>query len=147
VSHSYAQNMVHVVFSTKGRCKAIDREFQPRLRAYIAGICKKTGIYLQSAGGTEDHLHLLIQVPPDLALAKAIAAIKASSSRWASEEGCKFAWQQGYGAFSVSASAVPTVDRYIQNQEQHHRKMDFEAEFLALLRKHGLQFDPKYVLG
>ena len=75
------------------------------------------------------------------------SAIKSNSSRWASEEGHKFAWQQGYGAFSVSSSLVPTVVRYIQNQEAHHRKMSFDAEFIALLRKHGMEFDPKHVFG
>lgn len=95
----------------------------------------------------EDHIHILLQVPPVLTLSKAVATIKANSSRWASEEGHKFVWQQGYGAFSVSASVIPVVVRYIQNQEEHHKKMDFEAEFVALLKKHRVEIDPKYVLG
>jgi len=95
----------------------------------------------------EDHIHLLIQVPPTLALAKAVLAIKSNSSRWANEEGHRFAWQQGYGAFSVSASLIPVVVRYIQNQEAHHRKMAFDAEFLAMLKKHGVEFDAKFALG
>ncbi len=147
MSHTYAQNVVHVVFSTKGRLKAIDPEFQPKLRAYLAGICKKAGIYLHSAGGTEDHLHLLIQVPAVLSLSKAVATIKSNSSRWANEEGHKLAWQLGYGAFSVSASVIPVVDRYIQNQEEHHKKRSFDEEFVALLKKHEVEFDPKYVFG
>ena len=98
-------------------------------------------------GGTQDHIHFLIQLPPTLALAKAVLAIKANSSRWANEEGHKFAWQQGYAAFSVSASIVPTVVRYIRNQEAHHRRMTFDAEFLALLKRHGVEFDPKFVFG
>ncbi len=129
------------------RRKVIEREFHPRLRAYIAGICKKAGVYLHSAGGTEDHIHLLIQLPPDSSLAKAVATIKSNSSRWANEEGHRLMWQQGCGAFSVSAPVIPVVDRYIRNQEEHRRKMDFDAEFLTLLRKHGLEFDPKYVFG
>ena len=147
MSHTYAQNMVHVVFSTKERWKAIDRELQPRLWAYVAGICKKLGVGVHCVGGAEDHIHLLIQVPPMLPLAKAVATIKANSSRWARESGCKLTWQQGYGAFSVSASIAPVVVRYIQNQEAHHKKMSFDAEFVTLLRKHGVEFDPKYVLG
>ena len=147
MSHTYAQNVVHVVFSTKERRKTIGREFQPKLRAYVAGICKKAGIHLHSAGGTEDHVHLLIQVPPVLPLAKAVATIKSNSSRWANEEGHKLAWQEGYGAFSVSASVVPAVDRYIQNQEEHHKKRSFDEEFVALLKKHGIEFDSKYVFG
>ncbi len=147
MSHTYAQNVVHVVFSTKDRRKTIAADFQPKIWAYSVGICKKLGIFVHAIGGMEDHAHFLIQVPPVMALAKAVGTIKANSSRWADEEGHKLAWQQGYAAFSVSASVVPVVVRYIQNQEAHHRKMSFEEEFLALLRKHGVEFDPKFVLG
>lgn len=147
MSHTYAQNLVHIVFSTKDRRKAIPAEFQSRLWAYAAGICHNLGIFVHAVGGMEDHIHFLIQLPPSLAVAKAVLTIKSNSSRWAHEEGHKFAWQQGYGAFSVSRSIVPSVVRYIQNQEAHHRKMSFEAEFLALLKKHGVEFDPKFVFG
>jgi REP element-mobilizing transposase RayT len=135
------------VFSTKDRRKAISKEFQPRMWAYAAGICRKLGILVHAVGGMDDHIHLLIQVPPSLSLAKAILAIKSNSSRWASEQGHKFAWQQGYAAFSVSASLIPTVVRYILNQEAHHKKMSFDEELLALLKKHGVEFDPKFVFG
>jgi putative transposase len=147
MSHTYAQNVIHVVFSTKDRRKVITPEFQPRMWAYAAGICKKLGILVHAVGGMEDHIHFLIQIPASLSVAKAILTIKSNSSRWANKEGHKFAWQQGYGAFSVSTSNVPAVIRYIQNQEAHHKKMDFDAEFLALLKKHGIEFDPKFVFG
>jgi REP element-mobilizing transposase RayT len=145
--HSYAQNVIHVVFSTKDRRKAISKEFQPQIWAYAAGICKKQGIFVHAIGGTEDHVHFLIQVPPTMALAKAVLTIKSNSSRWANEGGHKLAWQQGYAAFSVSASIVPDVVRYKQNQEAHHRKMSFDEEFLALLKKHGVEFDSRFVFG
>ena len=147
MSHTYGQNVVHVVFSTKDRRKTIPAEFQPKLWAYAAGICKNLGILVHAIGGMEDHMHLLIQVPPALALARAVLTIKSNSSRWANKEGYRLAWQEGYGAFSVSASIVPAVIRYIQNQEAHHRKMNFEAEFVALLKKHGVEFDAKFVFG
>lgn len=137
----------HVVFSTKDRRKTITAEFQPKLWAYSAGICKKQGIFVHAVGGMEDHVHFLIQVPPTMALAKAVLAIKSNSSRWANEGCHKLEWQQGYAAFSVSASIVSAVVRYIQNQEAHHRKMSFDEEFVALLRKHGVEFDPKFVFG
>lgn len=146
MSHTYAQNVVHVVFSAKDRRQTINNGLRPRLWAYMAGICKKLGVGLHGVGGTQDHIHLLIQVPPVLALAKCVATIKANSSRWAKEGGHKVIWQQGYGAFSVSASVAPTVARYIEKQEDHHKRMSFDEEFLALLKKHGVEFDPKYVL-
>lgn len=95
----------------------------------------------------EDHIHLLIQIPPTVSLSKAINTLKSNSSRWANEQGHKFAWQEGYAAFSVSASSIPTVLRYIQNQASHHEKMTFDAELLALLKKHGVEYDPKFVFG
>ena len=147
MSHTYAQNVIHVVFSTKNRSKSISREFQPRMWAYVAGICKRHGIFVHAVGGMDDHIHLLVQIPPSLSLAKAVLAIKSNSSRWANEQGNKFGWQQGYGAFSVSSSRVPAVVRYIQDQESHHRKMTFDAELVALLKKHGIEFDPNFLFG
>jgi putative transposase len=148
MSHTYAQNVVHVVFSTKDRRKTISDELQPRLWAYIVGVCKKLEILVQAVGGTEDHLHVLIHVPPNLAVAKAVLTIKANSSRWINEGAPRrFAWQEGYGVFSVSHSLAATAVRYINNQKTHHRKMSFEDEFVALLKKHGVDYDPKFLLG
>jgi putative transposase len=147
MSHSYAQNIIHLVFSTKGRAKFILPSAQGKLWAYIAGICKNEGIFVHAIGGSEDHVHCLLQLPPTHNLAKSIATIKANSSRWLRETARDFAWQQGYAEFSVSASQLPTVNRYVRNQEAHHRKMSFEDEFLALLRKHGVEYDLKFALG
>jgi putative transposase len=145
--HTYAQNTLHIIFSTKDRRNSIPKDFQLNLWSYVAGICKNHGILAHSIGGAADHIHLLIQLPQSLPLAKAVLTIKSNSSRWAHTQGHKFAWQEGYAAFSVSASLVPTVVRYIQNQAAHHKKMNFDAEFLALLEKHGIPFDPKFALG
>jgi len=144
---THVQNVIHVVFSTKERRKTISRDFQPRMWAYVAGICKNHGIFVHAIGGMDDHVHLLIQIPAPLSLAEAVLAIKSNSSRWAHEQGHKFAWQQGYAAFSVSSSLVPAVVRYVETQESHHRKMSFDAELLALLKKHGVEFDPNFVFG
>ena len=145
--HTYSQNVIHVLFSTKDRRKLIPKEFQIRMWAYAAAICEKHGILAHAVGGSDDHIHLLIQIPPTLSLASAVNTIKSNTSRWANEERDKFAWQQGYAAFSVSASNIRAVDRYIRNQEAHHKKMDFDTEFLALLKKHGVEFDPKFAFG
>ncbi len=100
-----------------------------------------------SIGGTENHVHILLHLPPKLALAKAVLLLKANSSKWMAEQRKDFSWQEGYGAFSVSSSNLDQVGRYIQNQEMHHRKNSFEDEFRALLRKHGVEYDPKYAFG
>ncbi len=147
MSHTYAQSIIHVVFSTKNRSKSISKEFQSRMWAYVAGISKNHEIFVHAVGGMEDHIHLLIQIPPALSVAKAVLAIKSNASRWANEQGKEFAWQQGYAAFSVSSSNVPAVIRYIQNQESHHKRMSFDVELVELLKKHGVEYDPRFVFG
>jgi putative transposase len=144
MSHTYAHNPVHVVFSTKERRKLIPRESQPRLWAYMAGVCKNQKIFVHEIGGMEDHLHMLIEVPLTISFSDAMKEIKTSSSRWMGRE---FAWQPGFGLFGVSASNLETVTRYIRTQESHHKKMTFEQEFIALLKKHRVAYDPRYVFG
>jgi putative transposase len=117
------------------------------LWAYLAGICKNHEMIALAIGGTENHVYILLHLPPKLALAKAVLLLKANSSKWIGEQGIKFFWQEGYGAFSVSSSNLDQVTRYIQNQEAHHRKTSFEDEFRALLRKHGVENHAKYVFG
>src|SRR5215471_13872563 len=135
MSHSYVQNHLHVVFSTKERKKLIVKPMQPKLWSYMAGIARNHGFLVIANGGMEDHVHLLIQLPPILPLAKAIALLKANSSKWMREHGTRFAWQEGYGVFSVGASILDAVVRYIGGQERHHRKMSFEHEFICLLNE------------
>jgi REP element-mobilizing transposase RayT len=147
MAHSYSQIYIHLVFSTKERRNFISKELQPHLWAYIAGICKKYEMTAVAIGGTENHVHILFHLSPKLALAKAIQLIKGNSSKWMGERGIEFAWQEGYGAFGVSSSNLDQVAGYIRNQEAHHRKFSFEEEFRALLKKHGVEYDPKYVVG
>jgi putative transposase len=110
--HSYAQNVVHVIFSTKDRRRLLSKEFQPKLWAYVAGVCKNHQMHVDAIGGTDDHIHLLIRIPAAVSVAKAVLTIKSNSSKWANEQGRRFTWQEGYAAFSVSASLVPRVARY-----------------------------------
>ena len=147
MSHTYVQNHLHIVFSTKGRAKLIAKRDQAKLRSYMAGIARNHGFLMVANGGMEDHVHLLIQLPATLTLAKAVSLVKSNSSKWMNKRGIKFEWQEGYGACSVSASNVLAVIRYIEKQEQHHRHSTFEEEIVALLEKHGMEFDPKYVFG
>lgn len=144
MSHSYAHNPVHLVFSTKERRRLIPKEMKPRLWAYMAGVCKKQKIFVHEIGRMEDHLHMLIEIPLTLAYSDAIEEIKKSSSRWMVTA---FAWQRGFSLFGVSASNKDAVIRYIRNQETHHRKMTFDEEFIALLEKHDVKYNRRYVFG
>ncbi len=145
--HTYSQNYLHVVFSTKERRKLITKDFQPKLWSYMAGIGRNNDFLVLANGGMEDHAHLLIQLPATLTLAKAVQLLKGGSSKLVGEHGREFSWQEGYGAFGVSKSNINAVVKYIANQEKHHRKITFEEEFIALLEKHGIEYDPKYVFG
>jgi putative transposase len=144
MAHTYANNLIHCVFSTKNRHSLIPPARTSELYAYLGGIARGEGLSLIAVGGTENHLHVLFTLPPSYTLAHAVQKLKGSSSRWMGEG---FSWQEGYGAFSVSASQLPIVSRYIQNQEEHHHKRNFEQEFLALLRNCGIQYDENFVFS
>jgi len=146
--HSYVSNFVHYVFSTKERFPFIDQELESRLWPYIGGIARENGMKALTVGGTPDHVHVLLSIPATLSLAKAIQLLKGGSSKWIHDQiprYRKFAWQDGYGAFSVGASQLKTVSRYIANQKQHHRKRSFEEEFLEFLDRYGVPYDRRYV--
>jgi putative transposase len=144
MAHTYTSNIIHCIFSTKGRRPLIATERMRGLWAYFIGIAKSEGFDLIAAGGTANHVHLLFILPASFALAQAVKKLKGGSSRWM---GRSFSWQPGYGAFSVSPSQVPAVKAYIQNQAEHHRKRTFEEEFVALLQNCGIPYDPEYVFG
>lgn len=120
---------------------------RPRLWKYFGGIGNNHGVPVPCAGGTADHAHLLIALPSDVTLAKALQVLKANSSRWIGEHRIDFAWQEGYGAFSVSASNAPAVGDYIEHQEEHHQRRSYEDEFVALLTKSGVAYDAANVFG
>ncbi len=147
MSHAYARNYIHLVFSTRERRKLIRADFQPKLWAYLRGIARNYNLDLFAIGGMDDHVHLLFSIPPKLSLADAIRALKANSSKWANESGHVFSWQDGYGAFSVSSSNVAAVTAYINAQAEHHQTRSFEQEFAAILKKHGVEFVPEQVFG
>jgi len=141
VSHAFVKNHIHLVFSTKDRMQSIAKDVQPDLWSYMAGICRNQGMAAIAINGMADHAHVLFHLPPILSLAKAVQLLKANSSKWMNEHGRQFAWQEGYSGFSVSISNTPMVAKYIRHQEHHHRKMTFEQEHRALLRKHGIKID------
>ncbi len=141
---------VHVVFSTKERRPFIVDDLQPRLWDYIGGIGRNHRIPIHAVGGADNHTHILLSLPPTMLLAKAVQILKAYSSKWINEEGLvkgRFAWQDGYGGFSVSQSNADAVMHYIQNQSEHHRKHSFEDEFRSLLLRHGVKMDERFAFG
>ena len=140
--------LVHVVFSTKYRKPMLCESWRDGLFAYIGGTIKEHDAVLIKSGGTEDHVHLLIRFHPKHSISATIKLLKANSSRWINEHQNlprKFSWQPGYGAFSVSVSNIETVKSYIGNQAEHHKSRSFRDEFLALLDRHGMEFDERYV--
>ena len=147
MSHSYSSNRVHIIFGTKERKKCLSDDFQPRLWAYMAGIAHHQGFEAIIIGGVCDHAHALLVLPPTMPLARAVQFLKGSSSKWINETAEEFAWQEGYGAFSVSASQTAYVVQYIQNQRTHHEKKSYEDEFVEFLKRYGISFEPAHVLG
>jgi putative transposase len=145
---SYASSYFHCVFSTKERKKLITPELQKRLWPFLGGIAKQNGMSAPIIGGMEDHVHILLSLPPTITIAKAMQLIKGGSSKWIHEtfpEHRLFAWQEKYGAFSVSVSQLETTTNYIKNQKEHHRKRSFQEEFLMLLKKHRIEFNERYL--
>ena len=146
MSHTYTNLLTHVVFSTKDRSELITDEIKPELHAYLGGLIKELKGKPIAINGVGDHVHLLVSLPPTISLSDALRFIKANSSKWVTDKfGKPFKWQKGYGAFSVSRSNVETVVKYIQNQEQHHRKFDFRTEFIEILRKSEVECDEQFL--
>ncbi|HVH85914.1 MAG TPA: IS200/IS605 family transposase [Terriglobales bacterium] len=135
------------VYTTSNRQNLIPPEFEKRLYSFIAEIAQEHKIPLIAAGGMPNHSHLFFLLPPTIALADEINKFKTNSSRFLPKHIADFNWQKGYGAFAVSVSQIETVKAYIRNQREHHKKRSFEQEFLALLKKAGVPYDPKYVFG
>ena len=147
---TWTQNFYHALFSTKNRAALITSEIEARLYPFIGGIVRDENCALLAIGGTSDHVHLLVRYPPSLAHSDLLRHVKGRSSKWINETfpvRGRFSWQEGYGGFTVSKSAVSQVERYILNQKEHHKKVDFKLEFLELLKKHGVQFDELDVFG
>jgi REP element-mobilizing transposase RayT len=145
---TYTNLLYHIIFSTKQRQRLITNDFKEELYRYIGGIIRaEVGIQIE-IGGIEDHVHILAKFKPVVAVSQMLAKIKANSSKWINETkkiATRFSWQEGFAAFSVSESQVPTVREYIRNQEEHHRRQSFQDELLALLERHGIEYDPRYL--
>jgi putative transposase len=137
----------HLVFSTKHRRPLIEVTWRERLHAFLGGAIRTCGGVAETVGGTEDHVHLLVGLRATHKLSDVLREIKRSSSRWTHETigAHAFAWQEGYGAFTVSALNIAAVRSYIARQEEHHRRKTFQSEYVALLRRSGVEFDERFL--
>lgn len=143
---SHIASYFHLVFSTKERHRWIKFDWENRLHSYMGGIVKGLDAVPLQIGGDEDHAHLLVSLKSKHRLDYFLRDLKADSSEWVHKEITKmFEWQKGYGAFSVSPTAVPAVRKYILNQKEHHRKMDFKSEYVDLLNKAGVSFEERFL--
>ena len=148
VANTYTSLHYHVIFSTKNRERWIQSGLEQRIWAYLGGIARENNITPLLIGGVEDHVHLLLGLPPVLALSNAVKLIKGGSSKWIKEtfpELTKFGWQDGYAAFTASKSHLPELVAYIRDQREHHRKKSFQEEYLAFLDRHEIRYDRRYL--
>src|SRR5438552_2880502 len=145
---SYISSYHHCVFSTKERRPMMKPALQERLWPFLGGIARQNNMTAIEIGGMEDHVHILLSLPSTLSVAKALQLIKGGSSKWVHDtfaEHRLFGWQVKYGSFSVSVSQLDKIIAYIKGQAEHHRTMTFKEEFVALLKKHRIQYDERYL--
>jgi putative transposase len=145
---TFTNLLTHCIFSTKHREPLIIPAMQAELHAYLGGTVKAAGGTALAVNSVADHVHMLVALPANVALSEALRLVKANSSKWVHGKWprqASFAWQLGFGGFSVSRSNVDQVLKYIDNQKEHHRSVTFQEEFLDFLRKHDVEFDERYI--
>jgi REP element-mobilizing transposase RayT len=146
---SLSQIYLHLVFSTKNRLPFLKTPgLRAEMHAYLAGVCRNQNCLSLIVGGVEDHVHILCTLGRQMTVANLVRELKRDSSKWMKTQGREysdFQWQNGYGAFSVSPSHVPALQRYIRDQVEHHRQETFQDEFRRLLKKYGVAYDERYV--
>ncbi len=148
MAQTFTNLLTHVIFSTKERRPLLKTEIRPRLFSYMGGIVRDLSGKALIINGTSDHVHLLVSMPATITIAEMMRIVKSKSSGWVREQFASegaFAWQAGYGAFSVSHANVDAVKEYIAGQEEHHKKVSFQEELLSFLRKQGIEFDERYI--
>ncbi len=150
MANTFTSLHYHIIFSTKNRQPWITSEFEQRIWEYLGGIARENDMHALQIGGVEDHVHIVVGIPPTIAVSKAVQLLKGTSSKWIHETFPSlggFQWQDGYGAFTVSKSGLAEVVKYVTDQREHHRTRTFQEEYLAFLKKHGIAFDERYVWG
>jgi REP element-mobilizing transposase RayT len=145
---SLANVVLHLVFSAKDRVPLVGPVVRPKLHAYLATVVRSAGCECPRVGGTEDHVHLAVRLSRTITIAALVEEVKTTSSKWLkpqSSDLVSFAWQRGYGVFSVSPADLAALLTYIDGQEEHHRTLTFQDEYRTFLRKYGIEFDERYV--
>lgn len=150
MANTYTSLHYHIVFSTKNREPWLTPGREKRIWEYLGGVARTNGIIAVQVGGYDDHIHILLAMPPSMAVSKAVQSLKGASSRWIHEtdnDMASFAWQDGYGAFTVGLSQIADTVNYIKGQREHHRSQTYGDEYLKILCRHGIEFDERYVMG
>lgn len=150
MANTYTALHYHVVFSTKNREPWITPSKETRIWEYLGGIARANGMKALQVGGFDDHIHILLALPASISVSKAVQLLKGASSRWIHEtdnDMLAFAWQDGYGAFTVGISQIADTTRYIVGQRDHHRTKSFQEEYVHFLRKNDVEYDERYVWG
>lgn len=149
MANTFTQIYLHIVFAVQNRISLINTEWKDELYKYITGIIQNNNHKLIAINGTANHIHIAIGYKSHQLIPDFLQDIKANSSKWIKEKRFvkgKFNWQAGYGAFSFSHSQIDAVVKYINNQEQHHKKKTFKEEYIEMLKKYDVPFDEKYIL-
>jgi putative transposase len=150
MANTYINLIIHIVFSTKNREPFLMPSIRKRLYSYLNAIANEHDLVTLCVGGTSDHIHLLLSLPSTINLSDALRFLKGGSSHWLREtfeELKSFSWQEGYGAFSIGKSQMDRTKEYIRNQEEHHKKVSFQDEYLAFLKRNNIQYDENFVWG
>lgn len=148
MANTYNQIFIHLVFAVKYRDASIDKSWRDRLYQYTVALVEARGHKVYAIGGMFDHIHILVSLSPKQAISEMVMEVKRATTLWIKENGfvrCRFAWQEGYGAFSYGKSQIDNVVKYIKNQEQHHGKHTFREEYEELLKIFGVDYNEQYL--
>ncbi len=146
MGNTYSRIFIHLIFSTKQQAPDLKEEVQQELKSYISTSAEEQELQVLGIGGTENHLHVLLIMPPKYPVSKAAQIIKGGSSNWLNKHHFnkkKFRWQRGYGAFSINKSLVPATIKFINTQKEYHTKTSYQDEFISFLEKHGMEYNRK----